>query len=194
MDKIQKRMATKSKIIGIGTGILTVVALLGWFVSSPDFKVQVSGDIFCASKCVSYFNITFVPVNPLYKNFYLYNPGGVRLGFTPEIKDYAICKPDKRCKSCGDCPSGWREVDFTKPQTNTSNYVYNFPKGIKQEFMIIGTKDPFQTVKWSLNAVTKNIDPVWIGNSKDETCKTKIIYDTCIDYINTTIEYIDNKT
>lgn len=148
---------TRTKYIGIG--ILTVLGFLGWFANSNNFDLEISGDIYCQEECRSYFNIT-----SKYYTYYLYNKEGVKLDFLPEIKDYAICKPDKRCKSCGGCPEGWREIDFASPYTKRYKYVYKFYKGKKETFMIIGHKEPFETIKWGINAVNEYRDPIWIGS------------------------------
>ncbi len=176
---------TRTKYIGIGTTILSIGLLLGWFINSDNFDVEVSGDITCATSCTSFFNIT-----SKYYNYYLYNKEGIKLDFIPEIKDYAICKPDKRCKSCGGCPAGWREIDFTTPYTSRYKYVYKFYKGKKETFMIIGTKQTEQTVKWGLNAINVYEDPIWHGINITELCDWKInredVYGNCIYYTNST--------
>ncbi len=194
---------TRTKYIGTGT-LITFIALLGWFINSDNFDVEVSGDIFCLEECRSYFNIT-----SKYYTYYLYNKEGVKLDFVPEIKEYHICKPDKRCKSCGGCPEGYREIDFVSPYTKRYKYVYKFYKGKKEEFMIIGKKDLTQTVKWSLDAINKEIDPIWYGYNITKLCewgtRTQNVYEsityefTCqTDYFNFTLNpqfgYCYNRT
>ena len=119
-------MASKSKYIGAGT-ILTIGALLLWFVLSADFDVQTSGDINCRGTiedpCISYINVTFNPVNPIYGAFYIYNRDEVKLDFSPEIKNYALCKKDGRYKKARSldnlCGPGYREI-------LTSPYYYKY--------------------------------------------------------------------
>lgn len=186
---------SRTKYVGAGTTILTLMALLGWFVNSDNFDVEYSGDIYCAEDCTSYFNIT-----SKYYNYYLYNKEGVKLGFIPEIDEYYICKPDKRCKHCGGCPAGYREIDFVSPYTSRYKYVYKFPKGVKQEFMIIGKKELNQTVKWSLDAVNEYIDPAWKGFQIDSICDYETVTTpvTMLIKKNQTFSYkyeeINNKT
>ncbi len=189
---------SKTKYIGIGTGILTVLALLGWFVDSEHFDVEFSGDIFCLEECRSYFNITYNPTNPIYRYYYLQNKEGVKLDFVPGIDEYHICKPDKRCKSCGGCPSGWREIDFTSPYTSRYKYVYKFYRGKKEQFMILGNKGTLQTVKWSLDALNEDIDPAWIGVDELKDCKVIQTSEEVNDYQpcikNQTSTFINNET
>lgn len=147
---------TKTKKIGIGTGIVTLVALMSWFALSPDFTNQFSGDQFCQfnliDKCIISWNTTFTPVNPLYKTFYLKNPSGIKLNFTPQVDKYETCVPDGRCKHCGICPEGFRNITLMN---------WTFKKGIKTQFLFIILKDKPEKVKWSISALGDTKDPVF---------------------------------
>ena len=169
-------MASKSKYIGYGTSILTISALIVWFMLSPDFQVEYSGDIECLGTleepCISFINVTFTPQNPIYKYFYVYNRDGVKLDFSPDITQYALCKPDGRYKKERSldnlCGPGYREI-FTQPYYYKYSYYYKFYKNQKEEWMLVGLKNnPTDKVKWGMNAVDTYIDPVWDSKEEDK--------------------------
>lgn len=157
----------------------TVTALILWMILSPDFIVQTSGDIYCAGTiqepCISYLNITYTPQNPLYKTFYLYSKDKVKLGFSPDIKLYALCKKDGRYKKARSeeniCGPGYREI-LTSPYYYEYTYLYKFYAKQKEEWMLIGLKNnPGDRVKWGIDVVNAKVDPVWDAEYAKIICK-----------------------
>lgn len=152
---------TRTKYIGIGTTVITILALLGFF-NSDRFDLEFSNNIVCAEDCEGYFNIT----SNLY-TYYLYNKGDVKLSFSPEIKRYTLCIKDGRYKY-GKCGAGWRELDLVTPFYYKYKYVLKMPKGKKMQFKLIGVKEWNQTIKWGADAF--NLDPVWRGYDINKIC------------------------
>lgn len=162
-------MASKSKYIGVGTTILTITSLIIWMVTSSDFTLNISEDINCAGTiefpCLQNMTILYHPQNPLYKYFYLRNKEEFKLDFSPDIKDYALCKKDGRYKKPRSednlCGPGMREI-LVSPYYYKYEYYYRFIKGKTEEWFIVGLKhNPEDVVKWGFGVSDTYLDPVW---------------------------------
>lgn len=173
-------MASKTKYIGSGTTILTVTALILWMVLSPDFDIAISKDPLCDGNledpCIQFINATFNPQNTRYTTFYIRNKGDIKLDFSPDIIDYALCKKDGRYKKERSydnlCGPGYREI-LTKPYYYKYLYYYKFYKGQTEEWMLVGLKkNPSDTVKWGIKVSDREVDPIWLPTeTKLETIK-----------------------
>lgn len=185
-------VSTRTKYIGTAT-TLFIVSILSWMLING-FKIEASGDMVCSgiptydntfksnvSDCQIFFNVTSTNAT-----YYLRNRNGVELGFSQDVQDYQCYIKDGRYKS------GYRPLD------KYGNFTYK--KGIKYEFMCYIFKDMEQTVKWSLTAADKSVDPILFGinitairrctDSQDVVSKENIV--TCI--INSTYIHINNQT
>ncbi len=142
-------MVTKrTKQIATAT-TLTIVALLGWFIVSDNFDVELSPDIRCRgecyeqfghimSDCVSYFNIT-----SKYYTYYFYNKEKISLKFSPEIDEYWLGINDGRYKE------KFRPLDLVSSFYKDFAYVLKLNMGKKRQFKIIGCKsNPSEDIKW----------------------------------------------
>ena len=133
---------TKTIVIGSATGITTLIGLF-LLLSMSGAIITSSGDIKCrgdySNPCISYINIT---TNQTIK---ITNPEGIKLSFTPEIKSFQLYKLSGK---------NWVKVDFLKNFTFTKNTLY--------QFKIVGYKNnPFDNIKWSINANGGFLDPFW---------------------------------
>ena len=163
--------------------------LLGLFAILMAVGLQItdiSGDFSCEgtleSPCMSQLRIS----NPTAKNIYVYNKGGFKIDFSPNIKDYAFFVKDGRCsgKLTGSSCScyvmngteiaykGWRCLDFTN-RTKPSQkrlYMYKWPAYSTKEHLLVGFKyNPTDEIKWTTGMYDENgnlvdeLDPIWFG-------------------------------
>jgi len=175
-------VSTKTKVIGAGTTILTLTSLILWMVASNQFKLEVSGDITCSgnafysevfrrniSDCQIFWNVT--SINATYK---FSNKNNTELNFSPKVNGYDCYIKDGRYKT------GYRPLD------KTWNLTYRY--GVKYEFMCFVFKETRQTVKWSLFAADKKVDPILFG------INISIICDSKTKKTNKTIYYFEEIT
>ena len=150
-------MAYKRIYIGIGTSITALVVIF-IVLQSLGLQIMSDGNKRCAGTiadpCVSYINIT----NPTANSIYIYNKEGVKLDFSPEIKDYNLY-----VKYYGK----WVKTEFTNSTRlpnipKDAKYVFIFPRYSKKEFKLEGYKiNPADRIKWSLEIINKTLDPIW---------------------------------
>jgi len=109
----------------------------------------------------------------------IYSADQVKLDFFPEIYDYALFVPDKRCSATGSCAcilkdgrklgfEDWRCVDFTNKTKPREDKVYNFrfPAYSTIKFRLAGIKlDTKDTIKWSFATGDGELDPYWVSNA-----------------------------
>ena len=212
---------SQSKYIGVGTTILTILALLGWFNNSDHFETQWEGDSICAGTyeepCEWNYNITLTTIN----YYYIRNNEGTEFNFIPDVKEFYNCKKDGRMKAVwradrelAPCGIGWREFDWKTPLTSKYKYVNKFYKNKKQEFKIVVFKNnPEDVIKFGGEITKDEFDPYFYGIEdkifieeieikpnifRIDRCenKSKTKYLTCFNnytnYYNST--FINNKT
>src|SRR3990167_9477914 len=150
-------MATsKTKYIGYGTSIVSIISLLTWFVASPYFNIEMEGDKKCAGTfedpCEWDYNITLKEV----QSYYFQNKDHTSMSFVPDVKASYNCKKDGRfsSKERGNrekypCGVGWREFNWSEPLTDSYSYVNKFVKNQKQEFKLVVFKyNPNDKIKF----------------------------------------------
>ena len=189
-------MASKTKLIGTAT-TLTITSILIWIAFNQNFILTASGNIKCTgspkyselfkgdiSDCQVFWNVTSKDYT-----YYFRNKNGIKLNFTPEVKDYKWFVKDGRYKS------GYRQLD------KFGNFT--FTKGKKYEFMAFIFKEPTKTVKWSITAAEQKIDPILYGLDVADICdniiltteiKIPIYKDVVHEYTCDEVQTIDSKT
>ena len=163
-------VASKTKYIGYGTALTSIIALLGWIVASPYFSIQMEGDKTCAGTfedpCEWYYNITLKEVN----TYYFQNKNHTNMVFVPDVKSSYNCKKDNRFTGKSrlnreqyPCGVGFREFNWSEPLTNKYGYVNKFIKNEKQEFKLVVFKNnPSDKIKFGGELFDKNIDPYFL--------------------------------
>lgn len=194
----------KTKYIGAGTGILTLISLIAWF-SLNGFNVEMEGDKYCSGNysnpCEWGYNVTLKNI-PVY---YLYNKNKTNIIFIPEVKKAINCKKDGRYKGTYrqdrekyPCGIGYREFNWNTALTYKYSYINKFMLNEKQEFKIVVFKNnPDDVIKFGGDILDNEFDPYLLPTITDiEDCYIKT--DIQINDINgkCNMEYLnyDNKT
>ena len=201
----------KTKYIGYGTTITSIVALIGWIFASPYFSIQMEGDKTCAGTfeepCEWYYNITLKEVNA----YYFQNKNHTNLVFVPEVKSSYNCKKDNRFTGKSrlnreqyPCGVGFREFNWSEPLTNKYGYINKFIKNEKQEFKLVVFKNnQDDEIKFGGELFGKDFDPYFLPKYnfiyikeckliKNATSHEENWYGICDKMINYT--FIDNNT
>ncbi len=145
------------------TGLFAVLLIMGFTITGSDDTCDGTPE----DPCISYGKIC----NTLPDNYDIYNPDGVALGFSPEIKEYWMFFKDGRvrkeflqAKGIQHSTRGWRYENFTndtKPRKNRL-YVHRFAAYTCQDYMLVGLKNnPTDRVKWNLGIRNEMLDPIW---------------------------------
>lgn len=191
-------METRTKYVGIGTSILTIIALLGWFSNSPYFEQELSGDVKCdgtfEDPCEWHYNVTLRELDA----YYIQNRNHTNLVFFPDVKSAYNCKRDNRFSSVSrtdrskyPCGIGWREFNWSEPLTDKYGYVNKFVKGVKQEFKIVVFKhNPSDKIKFGGEIFNNNFDPYFLPKGGEweyiKSCiETKPAYSEKVDTYGT---------
>jgi hypothetical protein len=161
--------STSKYALLIGMPLVTIISLV-LVLQSLGFVITGSDDI-CAGTiddpCVSYGQIC----NRGPDNYDIYNKDGLKLDFSPSVKDYWMFFKDGRVRKEFLIPrgvqfstKGWRFENFTnatKPRKDRV-YVHRFPAYKCQDYMIVGLKNsPNDKVKWGFGVDDEYLDPVW---------------------------------
>lgn len=183
-------VSSKTKYIGTGATV-GILGLLGWFVLTGIFQVQMEGDIKCDGTfqdiCDWHFNITNTGVTP----YYLYNKNAVALTFEPDVKQFWLCKKDGRYsgkarenRELYPCGVGYKEFWWNESLTSSASYVEKFSKGDKKEYKIAILKhNPKDKIKFGGNLAVEEFDPFllprdinvsWLCSYRTEQTNTTI--------------------
>ncbi len=180
---------------------ISIVVLLGWFMGSDHFDVEINlNNITCrgdfSEPCEVPYNITLKTL----PYFYIRNSQSLVLNFSPDVKGFYSCKKDGRMKatwrndrSLAPCGIGWKEFDWKTPLTTRYKYINKFYKNKKQEFKLVIFKfNPTDEIKWGGKITGEEFDPIFYGIidvnvSSIESCviKQRSIPDwrTCSRYV-----------
>jgi len=155
----------------VGGAIITITSLF-FVLMAVGFEITGSNDNCIGTldnPCVSYGKICNLGPN----NYDIYNSEGIKLDFSPTIKDYWIFFKDGRVKkeflynlgvNCS--TKGWRYENFTnltKPRKDRI-YVHRFARYNCQDYMLVGLKEnPNDIVKWGFGVEKEYLDPFWYG-------------------------------
>jgi hypothetical protein len=158
---ITKRVMSKTKKIflyGSGTLVSFFLILSGLYMYGV--SVQTSGDIICSDTCISYFNISL-------KDYSICFGSTFKGVYTDPGTNLEIYKADTRYRN--DNPNRWKSYNFTANKCLEKNKTY--------EFMLVGHKEPTQTIKWGLSLQGLDVDPFWygIGNATANISATSLI-------------------
>ncbi|MAF50805.1 MAG: hypothetical protein CMH64_01815 [Nanoarchaeota archaeon] len=184
-----------TKYIGYG-GTATLLLLIGWFVASSHFAVEMEGDKYCAGTyldpCEWGYNITLTTVG----TYYIQNKDSVDIVFLPDVKEAFHCKRDGRMTSAKranreeyPCGIGWREFDWKTPLTKKYNYINKFYKNKKQEFKIVVFKhNSIDVIKFGGTVTKDDFDPYFYPNIEvEQICQWTVVNEST--YGNVTYDY-----
>lgn len=150
-------------ITGIGSLFAFFVILFS--LNYLGINIETSGDIVCGEKCVSYFNVSVTNYSLCFsKTFNVYTEPNVNI---------EIYKADLRYSV--DNPNRWKIYNFSGKCLNKGKY----------QFMLIGYKNPTQTVKWGVDLQGKDIDPYWYAqNSQTDAILINITAEVNFTHLN----------
>src|SRR3990167_1071320 len=168
---------------GIAVGIVTIIGFFYFLTIQYNFIItDLTGDIECEGSyenpCISEFEVK----NPNAYNVDIYSSDQVKLGFSPEIYDYALFVKDNRCSATGSCAceikddmklgfEDWRCIDFTNKTKVRQDVTYNyrFSAYSTTKFRIAGLKNnPDDRIKWSFFTNNQTLDPVWDAIKRED--------------------------
>jgi len=143
------------KIIGGGSGLLLLSLIV--LYSSPEMLILSDGDISCTDLCISHIYII-----PLTKEVNLGKENPVILSFSDKNVRWKLFKVEENILI----------------QHSQIDKLFLKPFAI-QEFVLVGYKPPYKTVKWSLSVGKVVLDPYWYydGNIAGENFTVYIAED-----------------